>query len=497
MTYAGKQGDKYAIFFHGIYFSMLGMEGKRIHFIGVGGVSMCALAEFCLLNGARVSGSDRVFSKSLRELSRKGAEVYAGTREDIIPFADEVIYSSAVPETDGELSRARREGIKVTERQDFLARVANCFDTVAAVAGTHGKTTVTAMTAHILKECGLAFVAHIGGEPADGGNLTVFPSDGKIPCGIFLTEACEYKRHLLALSPDIAVVTNIECDHPDSYSDLSEVKEVFAKFVEKCPLTVIHGADSELCTNAHIDIYANESTDETETAEGSGPCEGKVRSYERRDICSYRVTRVLECTEGQTATVVSGERILSLFLPVRGHHNLEDAVFALALSAALGADPTEACKALSTFAGVRRRFEFAGRLSSAQIVFDYAHHPTELNCALSLADTYGKVLAVFQPHTYSRTARYMDDFTAVLGSRDNLVLMPTYAARESVSAGADTSALAENIKSKFPKCKLYKAKSTEETVDYVKKHASAFDMIIFLGAGDIYALKDILGNRVR
>ena len=186
---------------------------------------MCALAEYCLLAGAEVSGSDRVRSAALGRLAALGAEVYLGARRDTIARAGLVVRSSAVPLTDEEVSLALAMGKRVIERHELLALIAEGFGTVAAVAGTHGKTTVTAMTAHVLRECGVPFVAHIGGEPVGMGNLTVCGGeDGALPRGIFLTEACEFGRHLTALKPDIAAVVNIECDHPDCYRDIGEVR---------------------------------------------------------------------------------------------------------------------------------------------------------------------------------------------------------------------------------------------------------------------------------
>ena len=216
---------------------------------------MCALAEYAMLAGAEVSGSDRTPSAATERLAALGAEVYSGARRDIIARAGLVVRSSAVPLSDEEVAAALAMKKRVVERHEFLSAVAEDFRTVAAVAGTHGKTTVTAMTAHILSRLGIPFVAHIGGEPAGMGNLTVVrEKDGSLPRGIFLTEACEFGRHLLALSPDAAAVVNMECDHPDCYAGIEEVHGVFAEFVEKCPLTIVRAEDSFICKGAHIAI---------------------------------------------------------------------------------------------------------------------------------------------------------------------------------------------------------------------------------------------------
>lgn len=455
---------------------------------------MSALAEYAALSGARVTGSDRTFSRALEKLKASGLGVYVGVDEDIIGEADLVVRSSAVPLSNPEIARADTLGIPVVERHEFLARVAADFDKVIAVAGTHGKTTVTAMTAHVLKSAGVPFVAHIGGEPVGMGNLTVFGgANGAVPRGIFLTEACEYRRHLLALSPDIAIVTNMECDHPDCYGTIAEVHSVFAKFVEKCPRTVISAANAFICTGAHTNICANEQSGKRENSACGArraECEGAEGS-----ICTYGVSRILECGTTQTAIVYKDGAECELHLPAAGAHLLEDALFAVAAAGEAGVDFAFACRALADFKGVKRRFEKVGEICGAQVVFDYAHHPTEIACALDAARAYGRPLVVFQPHTYTRTARYLDGFASVLGSEERVILMPTYAARETPEEGADSGVLAERIKEKYPFCGVYLAKNAEETLNYVKLFAGEFDVVLLLGAGDIYDLKPFFADR--
>ena len=468
-------------------------SGKHIHFTGVGGASMSALAEYAALSGATVSGSDRTPSEILDRLARAGIEVYAGVDADIIDGADLVVRSSAVPVSNPEIVRATALGIPVVERHEFLARVAEDFDRVVAVAGTHGKTTVTAMIAHILKAAGVPFVAHIGGEPVGMGNLTVYGGDGKLPCGIFLTEACEYRRHLLALAPDIAVVTNMECDHPDCYPTIAEVHSVFAEFVEKCPRTVIGADNAFICTGAHTDICADVHTVKREhSATDEATAREEREKEEDMRGCAYGVSRILECSLTQTAVVRHGKAECALTLPAAGTHLLVDALFAVAAAGELGVDFGFACRALADFKGVKRRFEKAGSVGGAQVVFDYAHHPTEIACALRAARAYGRPLVVFQPHTYTRTARYLDDFAAVLGGEERVIIMPTYAAREIPDEGADSGVLADRIKEKYPFCGVYLAKSVQEVLDYVNLFAAEFDIVLFLGAGDIYNLKSFL-----
>ena len=433
---------------------------------------MCALAEYCLLAGAEVSGSDRVRSAALDRLSALGADVYIGAKRDTIARAGLVVRSSAVPLTDEEVSLALSMGKRVIERHELLALIAEDFGTVAAVAGTHGKTTVTAMAAHILKECGVPFVAHIGGEPVGMGNLTVCggEEDGALPRGIFLTEACEFGRHLTVLKPDIAAVVNIECDHPDCYRDIGEVREVFAEFVENCPLTIVRQEDAFICSGAHLCIAKTENS--------------------RMHDCAYLFSSVPDCGGGQTVTLSSPDGRELFSLPFAGGHYAEDAAFAVALACELGVDLHSACRALAAFKGVKRRFERAGRSGRAEVIFDYAHHPTELECTLSAAEEDGsRVLPVFQPHTYSRTKSYLADFARVLGARGEVILLPVYAAREREMSGGTSRDLAFEIERQFPECDVHLAVSNDDALNIANSRADDYDKVLFLGAGDIYALR--------
>lgn len=436
---------------------------------------MCALAEYCLRRGDIVSGSDLAESDALLRLSSLGAEVYTGSRTDIIAGADLVVRSSAVPLSDAEVSVALGAGIPVVERHEFLAEIAGMFATVAAVAGTHGKTTVTAMTAHILKECGVPFVAYIGGEPVGMSNLVLSrEKDGSLPRGIFLTEACEFERHLLALAPDIAVVLNMECDHPDSFGDIGEVRETFAKFVEKSRLAVLSCEDAHICKGARVCIREREGDE-----------------CSRMPVCAYEYSRTPLGGGRQRMLLSRDGREESFVLPFAGAHIARDGAFAVALAVALGVGFEEACAALSSFRGVKRRAERAGRICGAQAVFDYAHHPTELGCALSAEEEDGqRVLVVFQPHTYSRTRSYLGDFAAVLGRRKEVVLMPVYAARGGDPRGGTSRDLADAIAHKYPECKVYIVDSHDEALDVATTLAGDYDKVLFLGAGDIYKLKE-------
>ena len=458
------------------------LEGKRIHFAGAGGVSVSALAEYALRSGAEVSCSDKRGSAVLRRLAALGARVCEDDDADIIEGCDLVVRSSAVPPDHPALVRAAALGIPALERHEFLARVAEEFDLAAAVAGTHGKTTVTSMIAHILRREGVPFVAHIGGRPVGMGGLVV--NGGDMPRSLFLTEACEYGRHLTSLRPSLAVVTGMECDHPDCYRDISEVHAVFSEFLKDCPLAVLPEECAFICSHEHIDICAP-----GHAGAGESGGRGAVSGAEGR-ICAYTLTRTLGCGSVHSGVLSRCGRECALSLPQPGAHMLTDAALAVAAACELGAGFESACRALADFKGVERRLERAGSVEGAEVIFDYAHHPTEIACTLDAVGPEGGILAVFQPHTYSRTAAYMDAFAEVLGRLGRVILMPVYAAREQPGSGADSRDLARRITEKNPHCGVYYAENADEAYDLVKLFAPEYDVVLMLGAGDIYDMKE-------
>lgn len=445
---------------------MFGIEGKRIHFIGIGGVGVNALAKFCSDLGAMVSGSDMKINSLCEEIVLRGGEVWQGENVDRMVDATLVVYSSAIKPTNAELQYAMKHGIKTLERYEFLGEISSLFKKTIAIAGTHGKTTTTAMLTHILKKQNVSFVSMIGGECVDFSNY-VNNINGDLKDAIFLCEACEYKHSLLALYPEIAVVTNAECDHPDCYQDIDSVNDVFEKFFSQSNTRITSGKYSYLLK---AEGYADDCI---VVSDGNG-----ARAYScdfehgKNGICGIRYANA------------------TLRLKDDGDYNYLNAMYAICVAQRLGIRDSQ--KSLEDFKGVKRRFEEGKRIDGARVFFDFAHHPTEIRCVLNRAKRYGKMLVVFQPHTYSRTKAYLADFVDVLSMLciDALVLMPTYSAREDKSQGVDSDILASAIFDKNCKKKVYLAKSAQLTLDYAKINAKSYDVILFVGAGDIYALKD-------
>ena len=457
-------------------------KDERIHFIGVGGISMSALAKYVANNGGAVSGSDRERTACTIDLE-KIFPINYGENSTVVDGASKVVYSSAISEDNLELKRARKLKIPTFERHEFLGEISKGFHKTVAVAGTHGKTTVTALVTEGLKNLKADFSAHIGGE-TELGNLILSGNE------IFVTEACEYKQSLLSLNPHVSVLLNAELDHPDCYQDMKSLLGVYLTFLEKGEIQIFSKEFVDICSNEHIYIDGYEKLSKgwktVETCQNMPKDSVVVLSNGSVKIWQYKNMRnvdgkfmfdvYVDCQYVDVAVTYDEDNITA-----------QNTLVALAVLDGLGYKLNSTKGALKHFKGVKRRRELVGYLGESKVVFDYAHHPTQIRNILSIYQ--GRRLVVFQPHTYSRTQAYFDDFCIALSLADHLVIMETYGARECVINGADSSCLAEQISTIIAKERVEYIKSTDKTVDYVIKHKNDFDYILFLGAGDIYDLK--------
>ena len=380
---------------------------KTIHFIGIGGIGMSALARFYLHEGKKVSGSDRAASAITESLVTEGIQFFPSqvaenlsSRQDL----DLVVYTEAMAHDHPEMVAARALGVPMMNYFEALGQVANEYYLIA-VSGSHGKTTTTAMLTDILEEAGLDPTAIIGSlRSKTGSNFR--PGKSKYA----VVEACEYKRDYLSLEPDVLVITNVEYEHVDYYKDLADVQSAFHELAMKVP-------------------------------------EGGVI------IASARDASIVPILEGVTAQVIDYTRSLDLTIKLRqpGLHNRLNAAAATAVAGFLGIDKSESDQALENFAGTWRRFEYKGEVNGAPVYDDYAHHPTELRASLAGArELYPnhKLIVVSQTHTYSRTTELFDDFVAAYTLADELYLLPIYGAREENISGVTSEQLAEAISKK-------------------------------------------------
>ena len=438
---------------------------RKIHFVGVGGVSMSSLCRFFHRKGYEVSGSDRTYSSTLVDLNEEGIPVWEGFEPAKIGKPDLAVYSSAVRETDAELVYLRSSGVPVLERYAFLPYLCSMFEEVVAVAGTHGKTTVTSMCGVVMRLASLPFYAHIGGKSNDIG----FHYSGE---KYLLIEACEFRRSMLSLSPSVAAILNAEVDHPDTYRDKSDVFDAFDDFLSSSKAYCIVNGDSE--------YYRLRQAFYPRISFGFGV----NNDYRAVDVKQYENA----CFGFQV--LHKGIPFCNIRLRVPGKVNVGNAVACVAICATLGIDKSVIERGLGSFTGVGRRFEYRGRVGKAETYVDYAHHPTEITEAIKTARLLAKkrLTVVFQPHTYSRTARLKKEFIASLSDCERLIVVKEYAARENPSDGCSALALFREC----PNEEKYYADNLVDAAALLLKKCADDELILILGAGDVEIITSLL-----
>ena len=448
----------------------------KIHMIGIGGAGMSGIAEVLASRGHEVTGSDLKESPYTRRLREAGITVHIGHSPGQVGDAEQVVISTAIPKTNPELLEARRRSITVIPRAAALAWILEGNRSVA-VAGTHGKTTTTSMTAHVLRALGENPTALVGGELNDiGSNVAFGRSD------LVVAEADESDRSLLHLAPQAAVVTNIEFDHPDFYSSLEDVVETFGQFVRALPEAgaLITCADDPRCRGV-----AEEA-----------PC--KVMTY---GIDSGEL-RAEILGPNRYALVEDGERRGEVELGVYGRHNALNSLAAAGVARWLGFDAYEAALTLKTFGGVRRRFQLKGEVADIRVVDDYAHHPTELAATLAAARSTmtngGRVIAVFQPHRYSRTRALYREFGDSFAAADAVLITEVYGAGEMPQPGVNGKLVVDAICETRGHPEVYYIPQQDAIPRVLGEISERGDLVLTLGAGDISqvgeALLEVLGG---
>lgn len=431
-------------------------NAKNVYFIGIGGISMSALAKFLSTQGYCVSGSDALKSEQTDALAFYGIKTYLGenaVREELIS-ADIVVYTDAIQPENQELQTARRLRKKVYGRAEFLGLICKEFANVIAVAGSHGKTTCTSMCAHILKSAKAPFTAHIGGEDGEFGNFCFSGLD------YFITEACEYKKNVLKISPDVAILLNIDKDHMECYKDVEELSKAFYDFCAQSK-TAFVCADDERCKNFQ-----------------------KFSTFGiQNPLSDYRATHLRGNGEQYSFVVEEyGKPLCRVRLNAIGYCNVYNALAAFAAMRSFGFHEREICNGLENFSSVKRRFEKIGLYKGAIVICDYAHHPREIKSTLKTAVGVckGELYVVFQPHTYSRTKLLLEEFVGVLRPIKNLVLYKTYPARETYDEAGSAKTLAQAVGNCLYAENVYALKT------WMKTTVKDGDTVLFLGAGDIY-----------
>ena len=446
----------------------------HVHFIGIGGISMSGLAEILLSRKFPVSGSDSHESALTDQLAAQGAVVhYPQMAENITDDIDVVVYTAAIHPDNPEFRAAQEKNLPMLTRAQLLGEIMRNYKEAINVSGTHGKTTTTSMITEILLEAHKDPTVSVGGMLKDiGGNIRVGGQE------IFVVEACEYTNSFLSFFPTIEVILNVEADHLDFFKDIDDIRHSFKLFAEKLPedgLLVINKdiKHSEYFTQAlkcRVVTFGHEK-DADYTA--------NFISYDKFAHPSYTL-------------FYKGEELAQVELGVTGEHNIYNSLAVVAVARSLDIPMETILRGLKRFTGTDRRFQKKGSVNGFTIIDDYAHHPQEIAATIEAAKKYPhrKLWIVFQPHTYSRTAALLDDFAGALSQADEIVLADIYAAREKNTIGISSDDLRKHMLEQ--NTNVYYIPKFEDIEDFLLQHVEEGDLLITMGAGDIYKVGDDL-----
>ncbi|MBU5454708.1 UDP-N-acetylmuramate--L-alanine ligase [Caproiciproducens sp. MSJ-32] len=449
-------------------------RNKKVHFIGIGGISMSGLAALLLKKGFKVSGSDAKESKITDKLKANGAEVYIGHKRNNLKDVDLIVYTAAIPSDNPEIIEAKEKNIELMDRAEFLGYIMKGHKFNVAVSGTHGKTTCTSMLSHVTLKANLDPTILVGGElDIIGGNFRIGDSE------YFITEACEYKESFLKFFPSIGIILNIDADHLDYYKDLNHIKEAFSKFVNLIP------------KDGHLVAYAED--DNVKDVIKKADCNVITYGINEGDV---RAKNISFNNKGQASFTVSKDNkdLFEVTLQTTGKHNILNALATICVSLIFEIPAEAIAKGLAECKGAHKRFEYKGEFNGATIIDDYAHHPVEIKATLETAKLLpsNKIYAVFQPHTYTRTKTLFDEFTKCFANVDELILMDIYAAREKNTGLVSSEELGDSIRKTGVNC--INVHSHKEAAEYLMKKVSNNDLILTIGAGDVVKVADLILN---
>ncbi|HAW08918.1 MAG TPA: UDP-N-acetylmuramate--L-alanine ligase [Bacteroidetes bacterium] len=453
---------------------------KKIHFVGIGGIGMSGIAEILLNQGFAISGSDMNENENTEYLRQKGVEIKIGHFPENINGSEVVVYSSAVnPDENPETLEARKQGIPIIRRAEMLAE-ATRLNYCIAVAGTHGKTTSTSMVGLILIKAGYDPTVIVGGRLKDFGGTNARLGKGEWT----VVEADEYDRSFLQLLPTIAIINNIEPEHLDIYDGIEDLKNTFLQFANKVPF---YG-------------FVALGTDDPNVKEILSGINKQIITYGlSRNNDYYAKDIELQQNFSKFSVFKESENLGEITLNVPGYHNVKNALAAISIASELGIDFATIQNALSEFNGVLRRFDIQGESKGIMIVDDYAHHPTEIRATLDAAckGWDRRIVAVFQPHTYTRTREFYKEFAQAFDEADVLVITDVYAAREKPIEGISGELIAQQAQSYGHK-NVHYIPDFDDIIEFLKSELKAGDMLITIGAGNVFkigsAIKEYLQN---
>ncbi len=449
---------------------------RHLHFVGIGGIGMCGIAEILLNLGYKVSGSDLRENSAVARLRTLGATIYIGHRAEQVAQASVAVFSSAVPKENVELEAARRAGVPVIPRAEMLAELMRLKHGIA-VSGSHGKTSTTSMIAALLSNAGLDPTIVVGGR------VDSMDSGARVGTGRFLvTEADESDGSFNKLSPTVAVVTSIDREHMDHYGEMEGLYAAFADFANKVPFygSVVLCLDDAGCQALLAKVRK------------------RIVTYGISAQAHFRATAMkLGAFEASYDLVVEGSLYGRVILKVGGMHNVLNSLAAAAVGVELGLAPQRILDGLKRYQGVDRRFQRRGEVGGILVVDDYGHHPTEIRATLSGASLLGRrILTLFQPHRYSRTADLFDQFAGAFHLADFLTILDVYPAGEKPIPGIDAPSLVAAILRHGHRHCQY-SPERKSAVDKICSLARNGDLVLLLGAGDITGLADDLLSRLK
>lgn len=440
---------------------------KNIHLIGIGGSGMCPLAEILHSKGYLITGSDNNESDPLKRIKALGIKVYMGHAPENVHGAELIVYSAAISEDNPEIVEAKKLGIPLMERSHMLGSLTRRYDNVIGVCGTHGKTTVSSMITHILILNKQNPTAVIGGKlPLINSNGIAGDSDTMV------CESCEFVDTFLQLSPDKAVLLNIDNDHLDYFKTMDNLVASFSKFVNMASLSFVNG-DDPLCMKAVENCqYMTFGLD-------------SKNDFYAENIESGKFGFCFD-------VMYKGEKLTRLNMHIPGKHNIYNGLATFAACYSEGIAPDDIAKAVESFTGAGRRFEFLGEYKGFTLADDYAHHPTEIKATLSAAKelNYNNVIAVFQPFTFSRTALLKDEFVEALSVADKVILTPIMGSREVNTYNIYSEDIAKELKD----CTV--VDGFENIADKIIEIAEPNDIVITMGGGDIYKAAHIVQDKL-
>ncbi len=450
---------------------------KRVHCLGIGGIGLSAVAEILADRGYIVSGTDINPSKVTRHLEYLGIKVYTSHEPENVEDVDAIVYSAAVSDDNPEVMRAHELGIPLFSRAQVLGMIMDDYENSVAICGTHGKTTVTSMTSLILRNAKYKPTILVGGNlPQIHGNVEIGGTE------YFVTEACEYMDSFLELKPSIGVILNIDSDHLDYFKDMEHIVKSFSTFARQIPP---HGIMIAFGDNPFVrSILKDHSNRITYGYSESNDFYAENIKFNENGFPMFEIWH-------------KGNKVIDLELSVPGEHNVLNAMAAFVTASYLGVSNDIIASTLKDYSGTNRRFDFHGTTDKGvKVIDDYAHHPTEIKATLAAARNvkHNKLWLIFQPHTYTRTKALFNEFVDAFGDADVVVLTDIYAAREKDIYNISSYKLMNAMKLKHPDKPVYYVKDFEDIVKYINKFADKDDIVMTMGAGDVYKVGDMLLN---